>query len=78
MLSKAPERAVVTDDIATTAASSCVGLMLTMCVYGDCRWIRKLRGFAGLRMTRGEAGRIKVVGAVVQREIGVASGCQQG
>jgi hypothetical protein len=78
MLSKAPERAVVTDDIATTAASSCVGLMLTMCVYGDCRWIRKLRGFARLRMTRGEAGRIKVVGAVVQREIGVASGCQQG
>jgi hypothetical protein len=29
-------------------------------------------------VTRGEAGRIQVVGAVVQREIGVASGCQQG
>jgi hypothetical protein len=57
-LSKAPERALVTDDMATTAANSCEGLMLATSIYCGGEWVWKKQGPIGLRMKRGEDGRI--------------------
>jgi len=75
MLSNASDRAWETDDMATTAASSCAGLISN---YVYVWWLL----WSGCEVREGAAQGSRredqAVGAVVQREFGVSSGCQQG